>query len=90
VDLLALEQRADQQLPGYSGKLMMDVEIIAALCPAVSISVYFARLQSVAMLGVTVCAASGDGAAGDQMNDGRAHVNFPPAACSCSAWAEPC
>jgi kumamolisin len=35
------------------------------------------RLQSVAMLGVTVCAASGDDGAGEQMNDGRAHVAFP-------------
>ena len=125
ITLLTLEAGADQQLPDYSGELMMDVEIIAALCPAASISVYFApfnqkgwidlldavakiepvppvalsvsygraedspdwsgsavteinqRLQSVAMLGVTVCAASGDDGAGDQMNDGRAHVNFP-------------
>jgi kumamolisin len=29
------------------------------------------------MLGVTVCVASGDNGAGDQVNDGRAHVNFP-------------
>jgi kumamolisin len=35
------------------------------------------QLQSAAMLGVTVCAASGDDGAGDQVNDGRAHVNFP-------------
>ena len=123
---LTLEQGADQQqLADYSGEVTMDVEIIAALCPAASISVYFARfnqkgwidllnavaktgppppvavsvswgrpedspdwsgsavteinqrLQTVAMLGVTVCAASGDDGAGDQMNDGRAHVNFP-------------
>lgn len=114
-----------QQLPDYSNELMMDVEIVAALCPAASISVYLARfnqkgwidlldavvktkplppvalsvsygraedspdwsssavteinqrLQSVAMLGVTVCAASGDDGAGEQMNDGRAHVAFP-------------
>jgi kumamolisin len=125
ITLLTLDQGADQQLPDYSGEVMMDVEIIAALCPAASISVYFARfnqqgwidllnavvetkplppvalsvsygrpedspdwsgsavteinqrLQTVAMLGVTVCAASGDDGAGDQMNDGRAHVNFP-------------
>jgi kumamolisin len=126
ITLPALGQRADQQQPsGDSGEVMMDIEIIAALCPAASISVYFARfnekgwidlldavvkteplppvavanswgraedsqdwsssavteinqrLQTVAMLGVTVCAASGDDGAGDQMNDGRAHVNFP-------------
>jgi kumamolisin len=125
ITLLTLGQGADQVLPDYTGELMMDVEIIAALCPAASISVYFVRfnekgwidlldavvkteplppvalsvsygraedspdwsgsavteinqrLQSVAMLGVTVCAASGDDGAGDQLNDGRAHVNFP-------------
>jgi kumamolisin len=126
ITTLALEQGADQQqLPDDSGEVMMDVEIIAALCPAARISVYFARfnqkgwidllnavaktgppspvavsvswgraedspdwsssavteinqrLQTVAMLGVTVCAASGDDGAGDQMNDGLAHVNFP-------------
>jgi kumamolisin len=123
ITLTALEKRADQQLPD-SHELMMDVEIIAALCPAASISVYFARpnekgwidllnavantepppvalsvswswpedspewsssavaeinqrLQTVAMLGVTVCAASGDDGAGEQMNDGRVHVSFP-------------
>jgi kumamolisin len=129
--LLSLEQilqlpKPDQkQLLDFSGEVMMDVEIIAALCPAAAISVYFAsfnekgwidlldavvktkplppaalsiswgraedspdwsasavveidqRLQSVAMLGVTVCAAAGDDGAGDQMNDDRAHVNFP-------------
>jgi kumamolisin len=125
ITLVTLEQGADQQLPDYSDELTMDVEIIAALCPAASISVYFARfnekgwidlldavvnteplppvavsiswgraedskdwsgsavteinqrLQTVAMLGVTVCAASGDDGAGDQMDDGQAHVNFP-------------
>lgn len=35
------------------------------------------RLQAAAMLGITVCAAAGDDGAGDQMQDGQAHVNFP-------------
>jgi kumamolisin len=35
------------------------------------------RLQAAAMLGVTVCAAAGDDGSGDQMQDGKAHVNFP-------------
>ena len=35
------------------------------------------RLQAAAMLGITVCAAAGDDGAGDQMQDGNAHVNFP-------------
>jgi kumamolisin len=124
IKLLPLGLRAGQQLPDHSGELMMDVEIIAALCPKASISVYFVqsnqkgwidlldaitkiepppvtvsvsyglaedsrnwsgvavteinqRLQSVAMLGVTVCVSSGDDGAGEQMNDGLAHVNFP-------------
>ena len=102
----------------------MDIEIVAGLCPAAAISVYFAhftqrgwidllnavvtaqpvpvvlsvswglaedatdwsssavqeinqRLQAAAMLGITVCAAAGDDGAGDQMQDGHAHVNFP-------------
>jgi kumamolisin len=35
------------------------------------------RLQSAAMQGITVCAAAGDDGAGDQAQDGNAHVNFP-------------
>lgn len=35
------------------------------------------RLQAAAQLGVTVCVASGDDGSGDQLQDGRAHVNFP-------------
>lgn len=125
ITTLPLEPRADHQHPEYSGELMMDIEVIAALCPAASISVYFTRfnqkgwidlldavakieplppvalsisygqaedspdwsrsavteinqrLQSVAMLGVTVCVSSGDDGAGDQMDDGQAHVQFP-------------
>jgi kumamolisin len=33
--------------------------------------------QSAAMLGVTVCCASGDAGSGDGVPDGRAHVDFP-------------
>lgn len=120
-----LPQAKQQEVLDESVEVMMDVEIIAALCPAASISVYFApftqkgwidllnavqtaqpsvpvalsiswglaedsqswsrsavqeidqRLQAAAMLGITVCVASGDDGAGDQVNDGRAHVNFP-------------
>jgi kumamolisin len=35
------------------------------------------RLQAAAHMGVTVCVASGDDGTGDQLSDGRAHVNFP-------------
>jgi kumamolisin len=106
-------------------EVMMDVEIIAGLCPQAKIFVYFApfdqrgwidllnrviagtpaspvtlsvswglaedapdwsagaldaineRLKAAALLGITVCLASGDDGSGDQMRDNRAHVNFP-------------
>ncbi len=35
------------------------------------------RLQAASVLGITVCAASGDDGASDQVHDGRAHVHFP-------------
>ena len=35
------------------------------------------RLQALANLGITVCAAAGDDGSGDQQTDGRAHVDFP-------------
>lgn len=36
-------------------------------------------LQEAALLGTTVCVCSGDDGAGDQIQDGRAHVHFPAA-----------
>jgi kumamolisin len=109
---------------GESGEVMMDVEIVAGLCPQAQIVVLFApfhqkgwidlldrvlamdpppvalsvswglaedapdwtpaarqaineRLHTSALLGTTVCAATGDDGAGDQVPDGRAHVHFP-------------
>ena len=35
------------------------------------------RLQAAAALGVTVCVSAGDDGSGDQVSDGKAHVNFP-------------
>jgi kumamolisin len=35
------------------------------------------RLQAVALVGITVCVASGDDGSGDELTDGRAHVDFP-------------
>ena len=35
------------------------------------------RLQAAAMLGITVCISSGDDGSGDEMTDGKAHVDFP-------------
>jgi kumamolisin len=107
-----------------SGEVMMDIEIVAGLCPDAEILVYFAhfdergwidllneviaaepaarvlsvswglaedspewspaaieeieaRLQAAAQMGITVCVASGDDGSGDQVEDGKAHVNFP-------------
>ena len=117
---------AEQQGPalGESHEVMMDVEIVAGLCPGARISVYFAsfdqkgwidlldavvaadpvpvtlcvswgfaedspdwsaaaldaineRLRAASSRGITVCAATGDDGAGDQMQDANAHVHFP-------------
>lgn len=35
------------------------------------------RLNSARLLGITACISSGDDGSGDQVNDGRAHVDFP-------------
>jgi kumamolisin len=101
---------------------MMDVEIIAGLCPKASISVYFSsfdqrgwvdllnkvitakpvalscswglaeddpswsanavaaiddRLNAARLLGITTCVSSGDDGSGDQIDDGKAHIDFP-------------
>ncbi len=106
-------------------EVMMDVQIIAGLCPQATIIVYFATfdqkgwidllnqvvagnpakpvalsvswglaeddpnwsegarnaindgLNAAAMLGITVSVAAGDDGSGDQITDGRAHVDFP-------------
>ncbi|MBV8465524.1 MAG: S53 family peptidase, partial [Burkholderiales bacterium] len=108
-----------------SAEVTMDIQIVAALCPAATVNVYFAtfdqkgwidlldavvadaasipvslsiswglaedstdwtvsalqaisqRLQILAMHGVTTCVSSGDDGSGDQIDDGRGHVNFP-------------
>jgi kumamolisin len=114
-----------QQEMDETVEVMMDVQIIAGLCPQATIIVYFATfdqkgwidllnqvvagnpakpvalsiswglaeddpnwsegarnaindsLQAAAMLGITVSVAAGDDGSGDQMTDGRAHVDFP-------------
>lgn len=123
VEALPEEQR--KLVLDEAGEVMMDVEIVAALCQEAEIFVYFTtfdqkgwidlinmliagkpaatsvmsvswgfpedsgewseaallevnqRLEAAAHLGITVCAASGDDGSGDQIEDGRAHVNFP-------------
>jgi len=105
-----------------SVEVMMDVQIVAGLCPKANISVLFSsfdqggwvnllnavisakpvtlsvswglaedsggwsknardaindRLNMARLLGITVCISSGDDGSGDELNDGRAHVDFP-------------
>src|SRR5579859_281902 len=120
--ILALpkQQRMDQL--DTSIEVMMDVQVIAGLCPKANISVYFStfdqkgwvdllntviaakpavlsiswglaeddpgwsgsaisaindRLNTARLLGITTCISSGDDGSGDQINDGKAHVDFP-------------
>jgi kumamolisin len=108
----------------HSFEVMMDVEIIAGLCPKANISVYFSTfdqagwvdlltkviyadpvpvalsiswgraeddiqwakgaviaindlLNQVSRKGITICVASGDDGARDEVDDGEAHVDFP-------------
>jgi kumamolisin len=121
--ILQLPKPQRNQQLGISVEVMMDVEIVAGLCPGADIVVYFApftqrgwvdminrlitdppavalslswglpedsgdfsvsalqaidlRFRQAALLGITACVAAGDDGSGDQMDDGRAHVNFP-------------
>lgn len=119
---LALPPRQRKMVLGDSTEVMMDVEVIAGLCPAANITVLFStfdeqgwidliseviKLRPVALsvswglaeedptwssgaiasindvlnaarlVGITVCVASGDDGSGDQVDDGKAHVDFP-------------
>ncbi|MFC0602628.1 S53 family peptidase [Streptomyces palmae] len=126
-NLQALQQLPPRQMNDAAAgtpEVMMDVQIVAGLCPAAQISVYFApwtqkgwidlldqviadkpvclslswglpedhpawallgrteidkRLEGAAKLGITVCVASGDDGSGDEIPDGRSHVDFPSA-----------
>ena len=120
---LPAQQRKDEF--GATVEVMMDVQVVAGLCPGAEIFVYFApftqkgwvdllnaviagdlaspcrsrlarglteddpdwseaarnaindRLHAVSLLGTTVCISSGDDGSGDEMTDGRCHVDFP-------------
>ena len=125
--ILALPSQQKREELAESGEVMMDVQIIAGLCPKANISVYFStfdqrgwvdllnrviadrpvalsiswglaeddpswsanavavindRLNAARLLGITTCISSGDDGSGDQIDDGRAHVDFP----SCSPY----
>jgi kumamolisin len=109
------------------GEVMLDVEVVAGVCPKATVPVWFGQftekgwidvldaaihdktykpqvlsiswgyaedafiwtaaavkqvnqvLQEAAMLGITVCVASGDDGSSDGITDGHAHVDFPSA-----------
>jgi len=119
---LALPPQQRRLVLGDAVEVMMDVEIVAGLCPKASISVYFStfdqrgwvdllnrvitakpvalscswglaeddpswsanavatiddRLNAARLLGITTCVSSGDDGSGDQVDDGKAHIDFP-------------
>jgi kumamolisin len=122
-EIEALPEAEQQEVIDDSIEVMMDVQIIAGLCPQSEILLYFStfdqkgwidlldkaltpggppvlsvswglaedsphwsksalkqisrRLGIAAHLGMTVCLASGDDGSGDQLEDGKAHVDFP-------------
>ena len=120
--ILALPPKQRKDELGSSVEVMLDVQVVAGLCPAAQISVYFSafdqggwvnlldrviaenptvlsiswglaeedsgwsdnaisgindRLNAARLLGITVCVSSGDDGSGDQLDDGKAHVDFP-------------
>jgi len=120
--ILALPTQQKKEELGESGEVMMDVQVIAGLCPAATISVYFSTfdeqgwidllnavvnarpvvlscswglaeedpgwsagalaaisdtLNAARLLGITICVSSGDDGSGDQLDDGKCHVDFP-------------
>jgi kumamolisin len=120
--VMALPPSERRDVLGDSVEVMMDVEIIAGLCPQATIAVYFAsfdqqgwvellnqiivakpvalscswglaeddpswssnaiaaindRLNAARLLGITTCVSSGDDGSGDQVDDGKAHIDFP-------------
>jgi kumamolisin len=120
--ILALPLQQRQMALGDATEVMLDVEVVAGLCPAANISVYFStfdeqgwvdllneviaakpvvlscswglaeedpnwsasaissisdRLNAARLLGITICVSSGDDGSGDQLDDGKAHVDFP-------------
>jgi kumamolisin len=121
-EILALPRAQRKDELDSSIEVMMDIQVIAGLCSAATLNVYFAsfdqkgwvdllnkviedrpvalsvswglaeddpdwskaardaindRLNAAALLGITVCVASGDDGSGDEETDGRAHVDFP-------------
>jgi kumamolisin len=69
--------------PDIDGEVMLDIEVASALTEgqdiwtSQAIQAVNQAFQAAALLGVTVCAASGDDGSQDQLDDGHAHVDFP-------------
>jgi kumamolisin len=124
---ISVDGTATDAKDGAEGEVMLDIEVVAGVCPKANIAVYFAQfteqgwitvldaavhdqtnnpgvlsaswgesedtdiwtvaamtqvnetLQEAALIGVTVCIASGDDGSSDAVTDGQAHVDFPSA-----------
>jgi kumamolisin len=127
VTVVSVDHASTKRKDGAEGEVMLDVEVVAGVCPKAKIVVYFSTfttkgwvdaidavvqdahnnpsvlsiswgdsedhagwsaaaiqqvseaLKEAALLGITVCVASGDDGSDDQVGDGRAHVDYPAA-----------
>jgi kumamolisin len=126
VDTVSVNDTPTNLRDGAEGEVMLDVEVIAGVCPSASVVVYFSSfdeggwvdaldtavhdkdhplsvisvswgyaedaqgawsegaidtindtLKAAALLGITICVASGDDGSDDEVGDGHAHVDFP-------------
>lgn len=123
---ISVNHAPTDQRDGNQSEVMLDIEVVAGVCPKATILVYFSRftekgwidaldtavhdrkyksnvisiswgnaednpsdwtgqalrqinelLKEAALLGITVCVASGDDGSDDQVGDGHAHADFP-------------
>jgi len=123
---ISVDHAPTDQRDGNESEVMLDIEVVAGVCPKATIPVYFSHftekgwidaldaavhdrkyqsgvisiswgnaednpsawtgqalqqinelLKEAAMLGITVCVASGDDGSDDQVDDGHAHADFP-------------
>lgn len=125
IKVVSVDHASTSKRDGAEGEVMLDVEVLAGVCPKAKLVVYFSKfttqgwvdavdtvvhdqtndpsvlsiswgdsedgagwsaaaikqvseaLQEAALIGVTVCVASGDDGSDDQVGDGRAHVDYP-------------
>ena len=124
VDTISLHNAPTNKKDGAEDEVMLDIEVVAGVCPKAKIAVYFSKfteqgwidaidaavhdavrqpsvvsiswgwaeddswstgaidainesLKDAALLGVTVCVASGDDGSDDGIGDGHAHCDFP-------------